>query len=461
MAKILMLLFSITSLDLMSEDIDNFHWLAFGDIRGHLEPCGCDPQTDLGGIKRIAGFIHSRQMNRKNLLVINLGNNIEKNSPLSLQDKFILKAINRINPDASLINLNELEHLQSLNKKNNLLLSNSSSMINKYSIKKFIHTKNSILIGYLWNENVKTKVNRLNLKMLNSWKQLKGKYKSQKMILLYNAPKEDLKLITKEKIFDLIISSNMSPANTQVDGQEKKYPSSLFEKINNIKVSQVPLGGAGILTSGNLLKRFLPTNINTNAISMLPTKKPAFLAQTQPKEIANISWLTKEFDKTFYFDDFMKEYEKESTNEFTLLANARLSDLKTSPFAGAQACAGCHPQEYKIWKSSSHSHAHETLKNKNRHTNSNCISCHVVGWDKKGGFVDEKHSKHLKGVQCENCHGPRKDHIKSPQRPKMVTKNKYYTCKQCHNSTHSSQFNLNSYWKKIAHPLKKFHKIKN
>ncbi len=456
-----MLLFSISSLDLMSKTIDDFYWLAFGDIRGHLEPCGCDPQTDLGGIKRIASFIHSKQMNRKNLLVLNLGNNLEKKNTLSLQDKFILKAISRIKPDASFINLSELNHLGSLDKKNNLLLSNPNFLLDRYSIRKFINIKNSIIIGYLWNESIKAKVNRLNLKMLSSWKQLREKNTHLKMILLCNAPKEDLKTITKENIFDLIISSNMSPTNTKVDGQEKKYPSSLFQKINNVKISQVPLGGAGIITSGNLLKSFLPTNIDTNAVSTLNQKEPNFLTQTQPQEIKNISWLTKEFDKTFYFDDFMKEYEKESTNEFSFLASSRLVDLKTSSFVGAQACANCHPQEYKIWKSSSHSHAYETLKNKNRHTNSNCISCHVVGWDKKGGFVDEKHSKHLKGVQCENCHGPRKEHIKSPQRSKTSTKGKHYNCKQCHNSTHSSQFNLDHYWKKIAHPIKKFHKIKN
>ena len=34
-----------------------FDWVAYGDIRGHIEPCGCDPQTDLGGVLRLSNLL--------------------------------------------------------------------------------------------------------------------------------------------------------------------------------------------------------------------------------------------------------------------------------------------------------------------------------------------------------------------------------------------------------------------
>ncbi|MFN3075726.1 MAG: hypothetical protein ABT940_02370, partial [Alphaproteobacteria bacterium] len=34
--------------------LDDDGWLAFGDLRGYIEPCGCDPSTDLGGLRRLA-----------------------------------------------------------------------------------------------------------------------------------------------------------------------------------------------------------------------------------------------------------------------------------------------------------------------------------------------------------------------------------------------------------------------
>ena len=46
---------AISSLDLQAQD--QVKWVAFGDIRGNLETCGCDPKTDMGGMDRLITFV--------------------------------------------------------------------------------------------------------------------------------------------------------------------------------------------------------------------------------------------------------------------------------------------------------------------------------------------------------------------------------------------------------------------
>ena len=42
--------------------------------------------------------------------------------------------------------------------------------------------------------------------------------------------------------------------------------------------------------------------------------------------------------------------------------------------------------------------AYETLKEIGQHENDACVGCHVVAYDKQGGFISEKYTPHLKGV---------------------------------------------------------------
>ena len=57
-----------------------FPYIAFGDLRGHFEPCGCNPKTDMGGIERIGGYIDLERSRYKNLEVYSLGNNFHYNT---------------------------------------------------------------------------------------------------------------------------------------------------------------------------------------------------------------------------------------------------------------------------------------------------------------------------------------------------------------------------------------------
>ena len=127
-------------------------------------------------------------------------------------------------------------------------------------------------------------------------------------------------------------------------------------------------------------------------------------------------------------------------------------------YVGEAKCKKCHFKEHRSWKKSEtykHASAWETLKpalksadQKDSHGKL-CVSCHVTGYGKPGGFVDEATSGHLLGVQCEACHGPGSKHVEAGEKLKAAKRKKFNegekryisrditSCAGCHNPHHS------------------------
>lgn len=103
-----------------------------------------------------------------------------------------------------------------------------------------------------------------------------------------------------------------------------------------------------------------------------------------------------------------------------------------------QGCQRCHSTHYNNWMVTRHAGAFQTLKTAGQDKNPACVGCHVVGFGQPGGFVDEATTAFLEGVQCENCHGPARDHVNNVDDPsKRPVKTIAATlCGQCHNGTH-------------------------
>ena len=137
-----------------------------------------------------------------------------------------------------------------------------------------------------------------------------------------------------------------------------------------------------------------------------------------------------------------------------------------SPFVGNQVCAACHAKIDTIWKKSRHALAFETLEKKGKHFDPECLACHVVGlkpWkapenssaiDRRfeggTGFLSLQTTPHLKNVQCENCHGPARAHLKN-SKIKPANNDPKIVCATCHQGSHSPLFNFETYWPKIKH----------
>jgi len=109
-------------------------------------------------------------------------------------------------------------------------------------------------------------------------------------------------------------------------------------------------------------------------------------------------------------------------------------------YAGSGTCRGCHVAEYEQWMSTGHAGAYKTLLQRHRHYQPVCISCHVVGYGSKYGYVMGQGEHPYGNVQCEICHGPGAEHASAPSPSNIRRKVPEQVCLECHNPEHSSGF---------------------
>ena len=107
-------------------------------------------------------------------------------------------------------------------------------------------------------------------------------------------------------------------------------------------------------------------------------------------------------------------------------------------YAGVETCKGCHGKITQGWQKTSHAKAIESLKKTNQQNLPGCVRCHVTGYEEPSGFIDFDLTPELANVQCEACHGPRKDHAANPSKAgSPVTEDK---CRKCHTPGQDSHF---------------------
>lgn len=119
------------------------------------------------------------------------------------------------------------------------------------------------------------------------------------------------------------------------------------------------------------------------------------------------------------------------------------------PYLTAETCATCHQAAYEVYAQSGHAHALATLTKANQDYNSECVKCHVTGFDQPNGFINARQTPELANVQCEACHGNASEHVTNPQQPfgKVPPRN----CFTCHTKENSPDFAFFKYWDKIKH----------
>ena len=119
-------------------------------------------------------------------------------------------------------------------------------------------------------------------------------------------------------------------------------------------------------------------------------------------------------------------------------------------YQGSAKCAQCHAEAFDAWTRSSHHHAYETLAAADKTHDPECIACHTVGYGQVSGFSVSGKRPDLRGVGCENCHGPGYPHRKQPEKYPM--KARANVClESCHVPDHSPKFDFEVYWKRIQH----------
>lgn len=191
--------------------------------------------------------------------------------------------------------------------------------------------------------------------------------------------------------------------------------------------------------------------------------------------------------------DLMKNYQQQVQDENLATSDELLLRHPSGhTFVGAAKCGECHKKAYKTWTETKHFEGLESLKRGHpgqekewivRTHDPECLSCHVTGWEPQqmlrfeSGYFTEEKSPHLKGQQCENCHGPGSKHTALEEGLAMkladikmdevldsrnhvkrtLEQARKELCIQCHDSDNSPKFNptaFHEYWDQIAHPYK-------
>ena len=131
-------------------------------------------------------------------------------------------------------------------------------------------------------------------------------------------------------------------------------------------------------------------------------------------------------------------------------------------FVGATTCKSCHPKTYEFWSQTGHARAYASLEHDpkpNTVFDAECISCHTTGFEYNSGWRSAAETPQLKGNQCENCHGPGSKHAAEPDnadfRKKMAITieqaDANRLCLRCHDGDNSPKFHFDNYWNKIDH----------
>ncbi len=138
---------------------------------------------------------------------------------------------------------------------------------------------------------------------------------------------------------------------------------------------------------------------------------------------------------------FYREIASENPSQDSrLFAKQLLEQQQENGYASAAACQRCHEQEYLQWSATRHAFAYETLLKKERYFDAGCVSCHTTGFGYSTGFQIGEQDSTLKGVQCETCHGPGKQHVGNPKKSNIRSGADTSLCLECHDTTHSPGF---------------------
>lgn len=150
------------------------------------------------------------------------------------------------------------------------------------------------------------------------------------------------------------------------------------------------------------------------------------------------------------FDAKMNEHNR------TAFASVRAPEAPagTAHFEGSDACKSCHAPAYAWWKETQHGRAYTTLEKRHKQFNLSCVGCHVTGYAKPGGAAVVQ-NEGLIHVGCESCHGAGSLHVADPdaEPARGMTKSPAVAvCKECHTPEHSDKFEFDTYVKRLRAP---------
>jgi hypothetical protein len=118
-------------------------------------------------------------------------------------------------------------------------------------------------------------------------------------------------------------------------------------------------------------------------------------------------------------------------------------------YLGVGTCQNCHAAQFEVYSKTAHAHAYATLASEFVHRDTNCVGCHVTGYNQGGfgGIRMRGAAVDLVDVQCEACHGPGAEHTRDGTYKSRARD----SCVHCHTPNDDPDFDFDKDWPKIAH----------
>jgi hypothetical protein len=76
-----------------------------------------------------------------------------------------------------------------------------------------------------------------------------------------------------------------------------------------------------------------------------------------------------------------------------------------------------------------------------------CVSCHVTGFGQANGYVTGSTRPDLRNVQCEACHGPGTDHVRTNGAVRLTEA----ACTGCHSGDFAKDFDFGTFYELVKH----------
>lgn len=409
----------------VAENTQGFTLIYSGNLDGELEPCGCSEGGNKGGVKRRVAKIDELRAKNKNLILLSTGGLIVSEMPQDrLKSEYILKGLAANNYDAIGIQWKDLAFgLGFLRSQNLPFVANYENFKNQIEIirgkKKFVYFH---WLNPQTNPNIMGDVSSLFREKKQALIQSMAQYKKKGFVTILGT---DLALKTIQKIFPL-------------DNLDILLIKSKYELIGEPQ----QIANTIVLQPGSRGMRLGELSFELGDNKQIKNWKHEVHAL--PPEVLDPPRMDAWYED--YNAKVKADYEKRVAQKKALMTGE-------SPYAGDHTCKACHQKEHEIWFGTSHAEAFYKLQDVNKAFDPDCIGCHTLGFEKKGGFIDPALTENLMHVQCENCHGAAQQHVASAGQVKPANSDwqPKKMCAQCHVQQHSPDFVFETYWPKIGH----------
>ena len=456
------------------------------DIKGKLEPCGCDESSSFGGLAR-RHFYLLKNYNPDDLIFIDAGN-------ILFEDiKTFTDKMNSIPSVAQILGaevitrfLTEIEPITAVNVgKTDLALGLEfikKTKIPFISLNLLDKDGNVVFPAFLENGNFRfwgiTRPHKsTNYKILELG-EIKEKLDKISMddkfidVLLTDLEMADLEEIAKK--FNLVVLSRI------VDEEINTYSSS---PIFSVRLQGRDIGIASISDENNFEVEFFPLSssvkrddttekvVRRSDIELRKLSRQglfAFSVENRSTDKIYYRILTDYFleldrnkyadvvsvlNKNYHISTFYDYIEDEASID-TLVTDVEIRHvidkmeskhigLSSLDYVSSTSCFRCHQSQYKVWRHTLHSKAFDAIEKTGNGGKLGCYNCHVTGYH-SGGIKnpsDYFKVRSLINVGCEACHGSGRIHSRNPKADNIKRNVAIQqVCVKCHITEHSKDF---------------------